>query len=487
MTENIIRVSDDIGDLISLDNWKIFGIGGLPSTRSELYSFIPGFELICSNASGELESVREKCKVSVFDLEKMPKSKKPEDILADRKVMEYVEKTGAGKNIAIYIMKPSEAVENICVLKNWKLIANKADLFKEVDGRIFFNSILEKIGVEKKVKTLTLGELRVQKENVFDEFEDKIVVQSLLGAGGGSGTFFARKDKIGVTIDEISKKLEILGGDEDSLLVITEFIDGYDLGIMVCVTRDNGILVSSPRFQLISVKEAVEGKDNKEGVFCGHNWSLSNQLDQNVVSETRELAKKIGLELKRTGFLGIFGVDFMLDKATNKVTPIEVNPRLLGSFPVEIEIQQAVGEVPLVAFHLLELLGVDYKIEKEDIFYKKTNIREGSHLYIFNPWKKDVVFKEALKGGVYCIEGVELKFLRKGFSVSDIHDLEKEFILTSGVPVIGRRCKKNKQLLRIVWRRSIQVGAGKEIDDKARNIVNIVKKELKKISVFDEK
>ncbi len=57
--KEIERVSD-FKRILRKGNWKVFGIGGLPETRSEAYFIIDDFELICSKKTSELNSVEKK-------------------------------------------------------------------------------------------------------------------------------------------------------------------------------------------------------------------------------------------------------------------------------------------------------------------------------------------------------------------------------------------------------------------------------------------
>jgi hypothetical protein len=63
----VIKNITDIEKVISGSNFKIFGIGGLPITRSEVWPFIKDYELICSNATGESGPVEKDVKVKIFN------------------------------------------------------------------------------------------------------------------------------------------------------------------------------------------------------------------------------------------------------------------------------------------------------------------------------------------------------------------------------------------------------------------------------------
>lgn len=482
MAENIIRSSKEVSELIERDNWKIFGIGGVPLVRSEIWSFVPDYEIICSNTTGELASVREKIKVNVFDLEKTPGSKKSGDILTDKNVQEYIKEAGKGKKIAVYVLKSSKETEKVCRENGWVNISNEVELFKKVDDRDYFLSVLNRINEKRFFEVLKLSKFEESLADLFDKFGEEIVVQTF-SSSGGSGTFKLKKGSSADIILEINK----LKKEGDLNIIATSFIKGFDVASTGCVTADNSVFFGPARLQLVGIKEAVSVRENSKHTFCGNDWNLPENFSDEINKQYRALLVKIGDELKKDGFKGVFGVDFIFNVAERKLVPLEINPRLLGSYPVEVQVQKFYGEVPLTALHVLEFLGIKYKVLDKNICCNTNLKREVGQLTLFNFFGKDVVFRDSFLGGVYSVSDGELKFLRNGFELSDIKDGESEFILTDGVPVAGRRYNKNKQLLRIVWRRNIQVGMGSDIDEEAKNVVAVVKRELEKNIVFDEK
>ena len=74
------------------------------------------------------------------------------------------------------------------------------------------------------------------------------------------------------------------------------------------------------------------------------------------------MASRLGDQLYKEGYKGVFCMDFLLD--TDDGTPYlgEVNPRISGASPLTNLITAHYGGVPLFLFHLLEYLDVDYEI-----------------------------------------------------------------------------------------------------------------------------
>lgn len=459
----------DVKKILAEHNVKIYGVGGLPITRSEIWPLVDDFELICANKTGEFESVARKVKIKCFQFPRSEFVKSPEKILSDNKVIRYIKESSKGKKVGIYVLRPTKKTHITCNENGWVLIANSEKLYDKLEDRLEFFEILKKVGLSKEFCVLRLSKFEKKIDSIFKEFGNRIVAQFLSG-GGGLGTFFITGNEgKGAVIDEIRKRMEIAKNtDNDPKLVVSKFIEGSSISISGCVTKDNGILTTHVQYQLIDIQESIKGKDDAQGVFCGNDWEYSNRIPCSVCNEAEDITKKVGNEIKKRGYLGIFGIDFMLDKERKKLVPIELNPRLLGTLPMIVYVQLDKKEVPIVAFHLLEFLKIPYSIKNKSI-YKKDHKRVGAHLIIFNPFKHKIRFKKDIQGGIYKISHGSLTFVREGVEMEDLRR-DNEFILTDGVPVKGFSYGQNRKILRIITKRSIAENGGGALNKRGKNI-----------------
>ena len=69
------------------------------------------------------------------------------------------------------------------------------------------------------------------------------------------------------------------------------------------------------------------------------------------------LAELTGNALQKIGYRGIAGIDFLVDEKKNNIFLLELNPRLLSNLGFVTKKQAAIGEIPLLTIHLLEMLG----------------------------------------------------------------------------------------------------------------------------------
>jgi len=475
----LITNKEDIKKALEDNNFKLFGIGGYPSTRSEIWPLVNDYEVICGNPSGELDAIKQRTKVSVFlqtENNKIPE-KKPQVILSDKSVVEHINSSGKNKKVALYFYKPTEKVAEICKKNNWIMIANKPELFEKYSSKLAFYKILEDLKINRDIKIFDLEKLDENLDSLFEMWGEKIVIQ-FVDEGGGRGTFFFKKEERNKIMDRIAERFELIDKEKSAgmKIVASRFVKGPVLSITGCITKDNGILTSYCQYQMIDIPETIKNKKDAVGVFCGHDWSLSKNIPDKINKKGIELITKIGEELKKGGMLGIFGLDLIWDKEKEDLIPLEINVRLLGTYPTTVYVQLDKGEVPLVAFHLLDFLGIEYKIKSEEVF-RKDKVRNGAHLLLFNPTGFDAKCGKEVKGGVYKIVDGKMEWVRLGVELADIQN-KGEFILTEGVPIKTLVYKRNGKLLKVLAKEELSANDAKELNLWAKEIVEVIYKEL---------
>lgn len=475
----LIRSVGNIQEIIDRNNVKLIGLGGLPIVRSEFRFFSSNFEIICASETGEMKSVQKKIKVTCFPrkTDKGGILKKPGVLIKDAEINKYIKDVAKEKKVVICVQQPSEGIEKECQKNGWVMMANSVSLFKKFEDRSRFYEILEGVGYERNFLKFKFSELKEGfLERIFDQLGDKVVIQTM-GEGGGKGTFFFDRLEKNNILKEIKERSQIRKMDLNEMeLVANPFVSGPSISASGCVTRKNGILSTYARYQLVDIAEAVSGKQDAKGVFCGHDWSLSDEIPEYVHEEVEQIIEKVGNFLKSKGYLGMFGIDFIWDQKKKTVFPVELNPRLVGALPTSVYVQLEKGEVPLEAFHVLEFLGVDYEISDKEV-YKKDSKRNGAHLILFNPFNYDVECAQELNGGVYKLKGDRIVFERLGFELEDIEN-DDEFILTDGVPITGVLYGENRKMLKIITKRALAENEGRNLNDWGKKIVKSVYQEL---------
>ena len=86
---------------------------------------------------------------------------------------------------------------------------------------------------------------------------------------------------------------------------------------------------------------------------------------QTIRRQAHDATVAVGEQIRRQGYWGCFGLDFLIDQDTGALYLGELNPRITGVTVLTSQVALDQSEVPLLLFHLLEWLGVDYVLDVE--------------------------------------------------------------------------------------------------------------------------
>jgi len=263
-------------------------------------------------------------------------------------------------------------------------------------------------------------------------------------------------------------------------VIVAKYIKGPSPSITGCVTR-HGILSTSPQHQLIDIPQLYNPQKGS-GLFCGHDWS-SSKFSESVEKKMYKAVNRVGKYFKEQGYKGIFGLDFVLDEkknrvyvTENRVYVTESNPRLLGSFPVITMAQVRNNETPILAFHILEYLDIDYRINRKEINKLMRKPKIGAQMFPHNltdHWAKS---NARMRAGVYKLKKIKsdkrktkIKFVRPGYAMKHLKRKD-EFLLTDGVLRKKAHYSPNRRLGRIITLRRVLSKDKKNLTPWARQV-----------------
>lgn len=130
---------------------------------------------------------------------------------------------------------------------------------------------------------------------------------------------------------------------------------GIPVNIGATVWRD-GVTVHHPSVQLIG----IDGLVTREFGYCGNDFGAARELDPAVIDEIEDSTIKLGKWLGQHGYLGSFGVDFLVHKGRALFT--EINPRFQGSTHASAQLDIEAGQPCLPLEHVAAWL----KLPKPD-------------------------------------------------------------------------------------------------------------------------
>ena len=341
--------------------------------------------------------------------------------------LEKLWKGSIRKRIETYIDKLKAPVNTVCyrslaVLekdRRFRLLAPSLALKNMFDDKLWQLELFSGLEV-KTPKTF----VRYLGETTFIEASDIIdgpfVVQPPVGSSG-ENTYIINNES---DFDEVK---EILGSAQRvkmSKYMPTPSLNGH---CVVLRTREglNAISVC-PSVQIVGTR----GCTNRAEIYCGNDFSAASKVYKSVIEETCTIMEKIGFFMGSKGFLGIFGMDFLLNGY--EVLALEINPRFQGStMPLSL-LQVDRGEVPLTALHVMQFMGLIEEFSQEYLVQLKRLYRNpysGAHLIVHNLESKSCRMDHDLKTGIYTLLDGTLKRVRSGATYRDVESSNEWCIL----------------------------------------------------------
>lgn len=339
----------------------IFYVSNDVSRGIGLEDFLPNYHFICLDDS-PLVDILVKSGFSVFCLEKHlgEKNKIFRNtglILSHPAVLSFIKQKSAGKTPYIMFFKPQNKIEFIARKECFRLIGNPVSLNRIFEDKISFFQICQKHNLPIPEGEI-LDSAKLNYQELSKKYGKKIVLQSGRGWAGNS-TFI---------IEDQSELEKIRVNNLKIPVKVSKFIDGKTILNNAVVFRGE-VFVSEPALQ-VRANSLLTSTQTGTG---GRQWPA--KLSEKQKETIKEITQKVGQIMDSYGFKGFFGLDFVLEKDTEKVYLIEANARLTYSVPFFTKAEISHQVFPLLTFHLLSFLP---GFERKDLpNYQPTNILGG--------------------------------------------------------------------------------------------------------------
>ncbi|KQZ88507.1 hypothetical protein ASD62_03415 [Phycicoccus sp. Root563] len=139
---------------------------------------------------------------------------------------------------------------------------------------------------------------------------------------------------------------------DEAFVSVAPFIGGgVPVNVGATVWQDGTVTVHHPSVQLIGVDSCV----TREFGYCGNDFGRARDLGDEVLDQIEASTRAIGVWLHRHGYLGTFGVDYLVHEGLPLFT--EVNPRFQGSTHASCRLSIEAGEACLMLEHVAAWLG----------------------------------------------------------------------------------------------------------------------------------
>ncbi|MCK4591983.1 ATP-grasp domain-containing protein [Candidatus Parcubacteria bacterium] len=437
----------------------IFFVTPNPNRAVGIEKEVKNYHIICSQRTDIIDYL-EKEKVSVLCLDD-DNIKNSGKLLGDKKVLSYIKRKSKGKMTDIITFKPSPKIARLCNNNDFKYLGNKWELNRKLEDKVEFVKITKKLRIPNAKSEIKKIENNEKFQGLFN-LKEKYVIQLQRGYSGNST--FLIKNK--TDLDKIIKKYK------GRKVKISKYIKGDTYTVNVHV-GELGIIISQPIFQITGL---VDYNKNELGT-CGNDYMYGEKLKSKEKKKIFNYTKKVGSYMKKIGYRGIFGLDFIV--SGDNADLIEINPRFVGSIPVFTKLQIQRKQVPFLFLHLAEFFDISCRSEPLpfDFSFVKWNKEKSfnfSQLILRNTNENRVKIVKSMTSGIYKIKKDKLILKEKTYYAKDLK--ENEFLIQT--------VKKGSLINSDMEYTNIQVGYGIMKNDRQfkfcfDRIIHLVLKNIK--------
>lgn len=397
----LLRNIEDARALLGSLPGTLVGVGVTAFGRVVPSRLVDGYRAVVLRRTADLPILR-RC-MEVFCLEEEAGSLGGLDglnsysLLAHPRTRSYLKGLPDPKILFLYQSYPE--LEELAREEGWLLIGNRASLRLRLSSRAFFDNLVLEEGLPGLRGGIYPFSGLVQQGygHWANYLGEKFVLQlPEVRQGGGRGTFFIRSE---ADYGKVTESLHdgTWRGATLETISLHEYREGVSVSLVACVTR-SGVLVSGLQRQMVDLP--LPGSAWENGIFCGHSWG-EIEWAPDLQAEAERQAVLIGRRFGREGYRGILGIDFLLDRETGRLYPLEVNPRLTGALPMLSLMHLSRGVVPLEVPHLLEFLGIPYEVEEGLARERYLEPLKGGHLLLFRGSEEEGFRERPLRAGLY--------------------------------------------------------------------------------------
>jgi len=331
------------------------------------------------------------------------------------------------KRIETYIGKQKAPVNTICyrsleVLEQdsrFRVLAPPLVLKDMFDDKLRQLDIFAGLGV-KTPRTHVCCMDDTTFAQASDGLNGPFVVQPPVGSSG-ENTYFVTKE-----VDFESTRAALGPGRRVKL---SKYIPVPSLnGHGVVLKTSNGLhcLAVCPSVQIVG----THGCTHRAETYCGNDFSAAKRVPQSVREEICTIMEKVGLYMGSKGFLGVFGMDFLL--SDEQVLAMEINPRFQGSTMLLSLLQADRGEIPIAALHAMQFMGLVKEFPLKLLEQLKKMYRTpytGAHLIVHSLEAKTCSAEHNLKAGVHTLVDDTIKRVREGKTYRDLENPDEWCII----------------------------------------------------------
>ncbi len=334
-------------------------------------------------------------------------------LLAQPSVADHVRRLGPGAGVLFLMF--DEHTEALARGLGLNVAHPPAKLRQHLDSKITTTRLATRAGISSVPNVLAHVDSYRTLREVASDLGPDLVVQLPMGDSGATTFFISSESDYRAHADEIAASPEVK---------VMKRIRCRQTTIEGCVTR-RGTLAGPLMTELVGFPELTPFA----GGWCG-NEIFASDASTLISPEVRRQAGRavvaMGEQLRQEGYWGVFGLDFLLDQDSGTLYLGEMNPRITGASPLTNQAARDQHQPPLLLFHLLEWMGIDFAFDIDEYNQRWIDAAQApnwSQLIIDNISDEPATMTRVPLSGIWQMrQDGELRFSRQAFSVQAVAD-----------------------------------------------------------------
>ncbi len=365
-------------------------------------------------------------------------------------------------NLLVY--KPFKKIGQIEQSQNLNILCNSYNLFKKLENKITFRKNFSEFIPFPPYRFSTVKKLKekdsfIKLKNKYGKF----VIQDE-ELSGGWGTYIVNSKK------EFNEAVSSL--PQKNSVVVSKYIKGESASVQACIYNKQ-VLNTPMQRQLVGLPALTR----RTGQFVGGQWTPGDYSDKQQ-RKVEEMVKATGKKLLDLDYKGIFGLDIIIEKETDRIYILEMNARMTGVTPIINMIQMSSNLFPFINYHISSFLP-NHK-QKIPINKHRTSISDSniSYLILTNTEPCCIKLKKELLPGLYMYNKNKIEHQKITTSLADLHN-DNQFLLL-GIPNKNTKIKQNsKRVIRFI-KRGPALKQNNQLNELSKNIVRLIKEKFEK-------
>ncbi|MEZ5774283.1 MAG: biotin carboxylase [Hyphomicrobiaceae bacterium] len=333
-------------------------------------------------------------------------------LLRHKEVRKRLEERGPGKLLLVMF---DETTEELAKELGQEIALPPAKLRIHIDSKITTTRLGNEAGIKSAPNTMGRAKSYQALKKLAEEagLGEDLVVQTPYGDSGRT-TFFIKSQA------DWKKNADVLAKEELKVMKRINHLPGT----LEAVATRHGTLVGPMQTDITGFGELTPYK----GGWCGNDAFTGGFTKERKA--VRTMARKLGDRLYKEGYRGAFCMDFLIDTDTREVYLGEINPRISGASPMTNLITSTYGGCPIMLFHMLEFMDVEWELDLDRIQERWSEFDNWSQLILKHPEEGVEMIARAPASGIWRMaKDGSIELVRKSIDWFLVSDEDEAFYL----------------------------------------------------------